>query len=328
MNPRRRPNVRGTPLPESVRRGRENVIAGALAHGFEALARLGALTPLAQPARYGVERVRNLAYGPEPWQRLDVYRPVGAEGPRPVVLYLHGGGFRAMSKDTHWLMGLRFAREGYVVFNANYRLAPRHPYPAAAEDAALALEAVLRLAPAHGGDPAALVLAGESAGANLTLGLTIAACWPRPEPWARRVWALDPRPRVSLPACGLLQVSDPERFNRRKALPFFVRDALRDPAAVYLRGATAEADLADPLLVLERAQPPERPLPALFLPVGTADPLVDDTRRALTALHRLGARAEARYYPGEMHAFHALIWRPAARLCWEEMLAFTAGNLG
>lgn len=323
-----RPDPRGTPLPGRLRRGREAAIAGTFARGFEALARLGGLTPLAHPARYGAERERNLRYGPGPAQRLDLYRPTGASGPRPVVLYLHGGGFRAMSKDTHWLMGLRFARQGYLVANADYRLAPRHPYPAAIEDAALALEWVAAHAAAQGGDLGALVLAGESAGANLALALTVACCWPRPEPWARRLWALGLRPRVCLPACGILEVSDPERFNRRKALPFFVRDALRDPASVYLRGASANSELADPLVVLERAGPPERPLPAFFLPVGTADPLVDDTRRAHRALLRLGADAEARYYPGEVHAFHALVWRAAARQCWDEMLGFTEARLG
>ena len=41
----------------------------------------------------------------------------------------HGGGFSMLSKDTHWLMAMMFARRGYVVFNVNYRLAPQWPYP-------------------------------------------------------------------------------------------------------------------------------------------------------------------------------------------------------
>ena len=51
-----------------------------------------------------------------------------------MVFYVHGGAFHLLSKDTHWLMGLVFARYGYLVVNISYRLAPQHPYPAAVED--------------------------------------------------------------------------------------------------------------------------------------------------------------------------------------------------
>src|SRR5262249_25588668 len=81
-------------------------------------------------------------------------------------------------------------------------------------------------------------------------------------------------------------------------------------------------DLADPLLWLERAPPPERPLPPFFAGVGTADVLLDDTRRLKAALERLGTPCEVRYYPGEVHAFHALVWRPSAGAFWRESFAF------
>lgn len=65
-----------------------------------------------------------------------------------------------------------------------------------------------------------------------------------------------------------------------------------------------------------------RPLPPFFAPVGTHDPLLDDTRRLEKALARLRVPCEARYYPDEIHAFHALVWRRQARLCWRDALAF------
>ena len=109
---------------------------------FRGAARLGAMHPSAKPERHGVVVDRDIAYrdGARSAHRLDVYRPVRGSGPRPVVLYVHGGGFRMLSKDSHWLMGLAFAREGYVVCNINYRLAPRHPFPAGIEDVCRALE--------------------------------------------------------------------------------------------------------------------------------------------------------------------------------------------
>src|SRR3954470_23765014 len=98
---------------------------------FQGVAGLAALHPAARPARHGVEVERDLAYGTAhpTWQKLDLYRPVNRPKPWPVVFYAHGGAFHLLSKDTHWLMGLVFARFGYLVVNISYRLAPKHPYP-------------------------------------------------------------------------------------------------------------------------------------------------------------------------------------------------------
>ena len=313
-----------SPLVGTLRRARAVAVARVVAGGFEVLSRVGGATPLARPERYGAELAgRDLPYGPHPRQTVDIYRPVESSGPAPVMVYFHGGGFRAMSKDTHWLMALRFARAGFVVVNVDYRLAPESPFPAAAQDACAAIRLAVDLAGRYGGDPSRLLIAGESAGANLTAVATIACCFERPEPWARDVYKLGLVPRASLPACGILQVSDTERFTRAKPLPLISRDALRDPEAAYLkRSLSGEVELADPLLVMERAARADRPLPPHFLPCGTKDPLLDDTRRMAAAVTRLGGESILRVYPGEIHAFHALVWRPAARRCWEEMTQF------
>jgi acetyl esterase len=294
---------------------------------WRALGTFSRRLPQAQPERHGVERVDDVRYADDdmPEHTLDVYRPAKRSGPLPVVLYVHGGSFRILSKDTHWLMSIAFSRRGYVVFNVNYRLAPRHPYPAAVEDACAALAWVMENAARYGGDPRRLVLAGESAGANLVTSLAIATSYPRPEPWARRVWASGARPSAVLPACGLLQVSDIERFSRRKRLSRFLRDRLREVEEAYLQTRELSAthrDLADPLVMLERGEKPERPLPPFFAGVGTRDPLLDDTRRLGAALDRLGVPCEVRYYPGEIHAFHALVWRTEARAFWRDTFAF------
>jgi acetyl esterase len=177
-----------------------------------------------------------------------------------------------------------------------------------------------------------VVLAGESAGANLATALAVATCYERPEPWARAAWDTGVLPRAVLAACGVLQVSDPARFWRRKRLSRFVIDRFEEVTESYLGSAAAapaaERELADPLLVLERGIPPARPLPAFFAPVGTADPLLDDTRRLDRALKRLGVPCEARYYPGEPHAFHAFVFRERARECWRHAFEFLERTLG
>ncbi|MGO8993309.1 MAG: alpha/beta hydrolase [Polyangiaceae bacterium] len=287
---------------------------------WKALAQTGRL-PAAQPERHGVERIRDVAYD-ESGQRdhtLDVYRPIRRAGPLPAVLYLHGGGFRVLSKDTHWIMSLAFARKGYVVFTINYRLAPAHPFPAAMEDSSAALLWVKAHAARFGGDPSRIVLAGESAGANLATSLAITTSYRRPEPWAARVFDSELRPVAVLPACGMLQVSNVERFT--PMVSTFVRDRLREIEDSY--GPVGPSrDLADPLVMLERGEAPARPLPPFFAGVGTRDVLKADTRRLKAALDRLGVRCDVRYYPGEVHAFHALVWRANAKAFWRDTHRF------
>jgi acetyl esterase len=180
-----------------------------------------------------------------------------------------------------------------------------------------------------GGDPSRVAVAGESAGGNLVTALTLAACHRRPEAWAREVFEHAIVPRATLPFCAMLQVSRPERFSHRRRLPAWIDGMIKDASASYLHGVLpATAELADPLRVIEQAAgvPHEarfdRPLPPFFAPVGTRDPLLDDTRRLEKALAALGVPCEARYYPGGIHAFHAMVWDPVARRCWRDALAF------
>ena len=286
--------------------------------------------PIARPERHDVERFEDVPYTRTALaaHTLDVYRPKNKTGPLPVVVYVHGGGFRILSKDSHWMMGLAFARRGFVVFNINYRLAPAHPFPAAIEDACAALVWAQARARDYGGDPNRVVVAGESAGGNLVTSLAIAASFPRDEPWARAVFDAGVRIRAALPACGMLQVSDAGRFARRKRLSSFVRDRLDEVEHSYLQpSCPANRDLADPLVFLERGEAAARALPPFFAGVGTADPLLDDTRRLKAALDRAGVTCDARYYPGEMHAFHAAMITPNARAYWRDAFAFLDRHL-
>lgn len=303
---------------------------------FEGGARLGNLLPGARPSRHGVEVLPNHRYvdGTAREHVLDVYRPIDARRragpPWPVVFYVHGGAFQILSKETHRLMALLFARRGFVVFNVDYRLAPRHRYPAAIEDVCRAFVWMTANAARFGGDVSRLVLAGESAGANLVTSLAITLSYEREESFARAAFETGITPRVVVPACGVFQVSDIDRLRRRKpGMPPFVVDRLLQTERGYLgRGPhRCSLDLADPLVVLERGATPARPLAPFFLPVGTRDPLLPDTRRMAEALRKLGVVARDRYYDGELHAFHALLMREAARECWRETFAFVEAHL-
>ncbi len=329
MPPMRRPfeeqKRRLGALGQRLRRRSNRLITEGILRGLSGTVRL---LPRAQPARHKVEVLRNIEYGREDGLslRLDVYRPVARTEPLPVVLYMHGGAFSILSKDTHWMMALGFARHGYLVFNIDYRLAPKHPYPAAVSDACTALQWVSKHAESYGGDSSRVVFAGESAGGNLATALTVCCCYRRPEPFARRAFETGIVPSAVIPACAPLQITDPGRLSRRRKLPFFANDVLRSMRDSYLRdvrdATPSERDLADPLYVFERGARPARPLPPFFIPVGTKDPLLDDTRRLERALKAMEVPCEARYYPGEIHAFHALVWRRGAKRCWDDQLEF------
>lgn len=101
-----------------------------------------------------------------PKQRLDVVVPEGA-GPFPVIVYVHGGGFISMDKSHYTRIAKSLASAGFVVFNVNYRRAPRFRYPNNLTDVGSAVSWVLSNARAYSGDPDRLFLAGDSAGAHL-----------------------------------------------------------------------------------------------------------------------------------------------------------------
>ncbi|MBC2776504.1 alpha/beta hydrolase [Parasphingopyxis marina] len=132
------------------------------------------------PKDAGSEQVaRDIAYGRDARQRLDIYAPQGvdADAALPVIVFLHGGGWRSGDKAGYAFAGRAFAARGFVTVVANYRLAPDHPFPDFVEDAAAAVlwtEANIR---ARGGDPGRLVLVGHSAGAHIAGLLAMDGRW-------------------------------------------------------------------------------------------------------------------------------------------------------
>jgi acetyl esterase/lipase len=118
---------------------------------------------------------RDEAYGPHERQRLDVFAPDGIAEPRPVVIFVHGGGFvggerRTAGTPYYDNVGVWAARNGFVGVTMSYRLAPEYRFPAGPDDVAAAVAWVRENIAAHGGDPSAIVLLGQSAGASHVAG--------------------------------------------------------------------------------------------------------------------------------------------------------------
>jgi acetyl esterase/lipase len=123
----------------------------------------------AEPYR-DVTVTRDEHYGAHERQRLDIFQPPNG-GKRPVLVYVHGGGFIAGNKrmpGTAYYdnVGLWAVRNGYVGVTMTYRLAPENKYPAAAADVGGAVKWLIEHIAAYGGDPDNIVLLGQSAGST------------------------------------------------------------------------------------------------------------------------------------------------------------------
>ena len=126
---------------------------------------------------YGVTRKwLDVAYGNQsPAQKLDIFLPEGGEGPYPVILAIHGGGFMVGDKDSGEVNAeMTGLTRGYAVVPVNYRLSGEALFPAAVQD----VKAAVRFLKAHGAeynlDASRIVAWGDSAGGNLAamLGTT------------------------------------------------------------------------------------------------------------------------------------------------------------
>lgn len=127
--------------------------------------------PLApKPPYRGAVVTRDIAYGPDPLQKLDVFAPSAAGAKRPILIFVHGGGFVRGDKTQ---AGTPFydnvmawaADHGLVGVNIDYRLAPAAKWPSGVKDVGAVVGWVRAHAAQYGGDPDKIYLWGHSAGA-------------------------------------------------------------------------------------------------------------------------------------------------------------------
>lgn len=242
---------------------------------------VAACTPLALLNRLGPRDrgarllARDLAYGDDPRQTMDVYGPPGA--PRhslPVVVFFYGGGWEDGRKADYGWAAQALAARGFLVFLPDYRLVPQVHFPAFIEDAAEATARAAAISDDYGGDPGRLAVAGHSAGAHLALMIAL----------DRRYMQAVGRPDLIKAAAGL---AGPYEF-----LPFNV------PSAINAFGRAPDPTLTQPITFVRKDAPP------IWLGHGTSDVVVHDEDSILLdrALKQVGASSELRLYPGLNHA--------------------------
>ncbi len=134
--------------------------AAALLPGCSPLRLINELAPVDT-----YRRTADLAYGPHPRQRLDVYASVQGPRPAPLVVFFYGGSWRSGSRGDYLFVGEALASRGFVVAVPDYRLYPEVRFPGFVDDCALAVAWIRAHAASYGADPGRLFVMGHSAGA-------------------------------------------------------------------------------------------------------------------------------------------------------------------
>jgi acetyl esterase len=225
--------------------------------------------------------------------RCQVFSPPGAAGPRPMMLYLHGGGFTVgQSEDTAYITSRIAAENAMVVVSANYRLAPEWPFPAGLDDCLAVLQFMQQNAGTLGGDAARISVGGDSAGGNIAAALPIKA---------RDAGAPMPCAAVLLAPITDFFFEQHESFERLAPLGI-----VYDTAFIgFIRGAylVHGKNWAHPHASPARAD--LRNYPATFIATGTADPLVDDNRAFAAKLRAAGGITVEHFVRDRMpHGFY------------------------
>ncbi len=140
------------------------------------LATLNALSP-----RSGLSLDQDVAYGPLPRQKLDIYRPGGAApaGGWPVVVFFYGGSWNRGERADYRFAGTALAARGVLTLVADYRLYPEVRFPDFLSDCAQALAWGLDRATSLGGNPKRVFVMGHSAGAYNAAMLALDERWLR-----------------------------------------------------------------------------------------------------------------------------------------------------
>ena len=116
----------------------------------------------------GIVRYNDIVYGGDRyWQKLDVYRPTGANEKLPVIISVHGGAWMYGDKERYQYYCMELAKEGFAVINFTYRLAPEYKFPAPLEDTALVIDWMVENSIQYGFDLKNVFALGDSAGAHI-----------------------------------------------------------------------------------------------------------------------------------------------------------------
>jgi len=223
---------------------------------------------------------------------IRVYIPAG-QGPFPVVLYIHGGGWVIADLDTYDASPRAIANAAKaIVVSTHYRQAPEHKFPAAHEDTLAAYEWVLANAAKFGGDPKRIALVGESAGGNMAANIAIAARDKKLQAPLHQVLVY-PVANNDMNAPSYVENANAKPLNKAM-MEWFVKHTFASPDQT-----------ADPRIALAKRTDLAGVAPATIV-LAQIDPLRSDGEALAAALRAAGVPVTVQRYDGVTHEFFGM----------------------
>jgi len=218
-----------------------------------------------------------------------IHRPIGAVAEPPLVVHFHGGGWTLGSLDqSDWLCSHIARQARAVVVSVDYRLAPQHRWPAAAEDCYAALVALAGSGKRLGADTGRLAVVGDSAGGNLAAVVSLMA--------RDRSGPAIAFQGLAYPATDLTLASPSIRENA--SAPVLTERDVHAYRRHYLGDQDPAEPYASPLLAGSH-----RDLPPALVQVAEHDPIRDDGLRYAEALRAAGVPVRTTTYVGMPHGY-------------------------
>jgi acetyl esterase/lipase len=220
-----------------------------------------------------------------------IYRPAG-DGPFPLILYFHGGGWVIANLDTYDATPRSIAAQSNaIVVSVHYRQAPENKLPAAHEDANAAWRWLVENGASLGGDADRIAVMGESAGANLAINVSIHArdSGLRAPLHQALIYPVASNNIVSL---SYEENRNAKPLNKKMRL-WFVQNVIND-----------ESDLSSPLINVVETDLSGLP-PTVVVTAGI-DPLRSDGEKLAEKLSSAGVPVEHRNYRGATHEFFGM----------------------
>ncbi len=264
----------------------------------------------------------DLEYSPgDRHARLDLYRPPAPTGPLPVILWIHGGGWLSGDKtDSHGYFTI-LAAAGFAVVSVNYTITPGSKQPTPVRQVNEATRYLLEAADRLQIDPDRVVLAGDSAGAQLASQLVGVITNPGYAAELGVVPALRPdQLRAAILCCGVFDVAP----FLSPHVPRMLRWGIGTVLTAY---AGTDDRKSAQLLEMTTIDAVTDAYPPTFLTGGDADPMTEHQSRPMAArLREHGVELDA-YFPDEpghpaSHEFQFNLDQPAGREALRRMLDF------